>query len=366
MTDRRVIVLTHEFYPFQGGVATYCAELVRAAGSGVEVWASGFPVETDFPFPVQWLGAGTRLHPVHLSRFALALRYRRRELAGARVVLASVGAQMAWLLAERLGRLETSGLTVLFHGSEILKFERRFWWRSWARDLVGRASRVICVSHAVEKLARRSFLGPLLGDVALAPGAPAEQMRRRALAMRPERDGLRLLTLARIHPRKGQLDTARALARLPVEWKERFEYVLAGAGDEGYLREVETVLREGAVRYRVLGRVSDEVAAELYATSSIYIMSSRNRPDSVEGLGMTYLDAALFGCPSIAYDSGGASEAVLDGETGLVVREGDVGALSGAVLRLLEDASWRERLGEAARARVPRFDWKRNAEILCG
>ena len=71
-------------------------------------------------------------------------------------------------------------------------------------------------------------------------------------------------------------------------------------------------------------------------------MACRNRWLGLEqeGFGIVFLEAAAAGVPQVAGDSGGASEAVLDGETGLVVTDpGDPGAVAEALRSLLADPS---------------------------
>jgi phosphatidylinositol alpha-1,6-mannosyltransferase len=91
----------------------------------------------------------------------------------------------------------------------------------------------------------------------------------------------------------------------------------------------------------------------------------------VEGLGIVYLEAQACGTPVIAGTSGGAPEAVLDGETGLVVDGRDVHAVSTAVTQLLSDPQRRAAMGAAGRAFVTqRYAWEviseRFENILAG
>jgi phosphatidyl-myo-inositol dimannoside synthase len=103
-------------------------------------------------------------------------------------------------------------------------------------------------------------------------------------------------------------------------------------------------------------------------------MDCRNRWFGLEqeGFGIVFLEAAAAGVPQIAGDSGGAPEAVVDGVTGLVVRQpGDPGALAEALRRLLVDPALRQRMGEAARVRArdtfaPDVLASRLAEALTG
>jgi glycosyltransferase involved in cell wall biosynthesis len=175
---------------------------------------------------------------------------------------------------------------------------------------------------------------------------------------------IRILTLARVHPRKGQLDTARALARLPAEFRSRIVYQIGGIGDTPYLRQVEAVCREAGVGFEHLGQINPDTLAGTYHQCDICAMTSRSLPKSVEGFGISYLEAGFHGKPVVGYLSGGAVEAVVDGETGLLVNEGDIAALADAFQRLLVDSALRQRLGDGGRRHAARFSWDVMAGIV--
>jgi phosphatidylinositol alpha-1,6-mannosyltransferase len=83
-----------------------------------------------------------------------------------------------------------------------------------------------------------------------------------------------------------------------------------------------------------------------------------------EGFGIVFLEAAASGVPSIAGDSGGAADAVLDGKTGLVVaRPDDPAAVAAALGRLLDDPALASSMGQAARQRV---ESEFNYDLLAG
>src|SRR6185312_15133109 len=71
-----------------------------------------------------------------------------------------------------------------------------------------------------------------------------------------------------------------------------------------------------------------------------------------EGFGIVFLEAAACGVPQIAGRSGGSHEAVADEETGLVVDARFVPSVRNAIVRLLDDAELRQRMGEASRRRA--------------
>ena len=84
---------------------------------------------------------------------------------------------------------------------------------------------------------------------------------------------------------------------------------------------------------------------------------TRRRGLDVEGLGIVYLEASATGLPVVAGDSGGAPDAVLDGETGLVVPGRSVPAIAEAVTGLLEDPERARAMGEKGRAWIER-EWR--------
>jgi phosphatidylinositol alpha-1,6-mannosyltransferase len=346
------IIVTHEFAPFRGGVATYCAEVARAAGADV----------IAAPRSSLRLGA--------LAAFASLLLRERQRLEGARVILGSVGAQLVFMHLHAAGLLRGVDAAPLFHGSEPLRYRRNPWLRWLARRWLAQRPRLFAASGHARKVLLESGLVSKEATVKIAPCAVRSDLQAEAertpLPMPDPQGRLRILTLARVHPRKGQLDTARALASLPNETKRGIVYQIGGAGDPAYLREVEAACVAGGVPFEYLGEISEDGLARAYAACDLYVMASRTLPRSVEGFGLTYLEAGLFGKPVVAARSGGVEEAVLDGKTGLLVPEGDIPAQAEALRKLIEDAALRRTLGEGNRTHALSRKWDEAARVLFG
>jgi phosphatidylinositol alpha-1,6-mannosyltransferase len=165
-----------------------------------------------------------------------------------------------------------------------------------------------------------------------------------------------VVSISRLVPRKG-FDTAiRAVAELR---RERPDLVLAIAGggrDEERLRSLAAEL-DAPVRF--LGRVAHDDLPRVYGCADVFTMLCRNRWGGLEqeGFGIVFVEAAACGVPQVAGDSGGAAEAVADGETGIVIRhpERDESAVDDtvtALTRLLADSELRRRMGRASRVRA--------------
>ncbi len=165
-------------------------------------------------------------------------------------------------------------------------------------------------------------------------------------------DARLVLGVSRLVPRKG-FDTAiRAAAQLRSTHPD-LVLAIAGAGrDQSRLGRLATDL---GAPVRFLGRVDNDELPRLYGCADVFTMLCRNRWGGLEqeGFGIVFVEAAACGVPQVAGDSGGAAEAVADGETGIVVRRpDDVGEAVEALRRLLDDEPERARMGLAARARA--------------
>ena len=169
------------------------------------------------------------------------------------------------------------------------------------------------------------------------------------------RDAQVIVGISRLVPRKG-FDTAiRAVARVRATHPD-LVLAIGGAGrDDGRLRRLADEL-DAPVRF--LGRLPNDDLPRLYGCADLFTMLCRNRWGGLEqeGFGIVFVEAAACGVPQVAGDSGGAAEAVLDGETGVVVRDpGGAGAVDATVeafTDLLADDAARARMAEASRRRA--------------
>ena len=102
-----------------------------------------------------------------------------------------------------------------------------------------------------------------------------------------------------------------------------------------------------------------------YQLANLFVMPSVNLAGDVEGFGIVYLEAALFGLPAVAGKSGGVMEAVIDNETGLLVEPNNQADLIAKISRLLSDQILYEKLAIQAKTRVEQdFKWGKQAHKL--
>ena len=154
----------------------------------------------------------------------------------------------------------------------------------------------------------------------------------------------------------------RAVASLKAEFPA-LRYAIVGTGsDEARLRDLAGSLGLTG-RMIFAGALSDDEVAEAYATSTVYAGLSRVEEGiHAEGFGISFLEAAASGVPSVAGDSGGVRSAVRDGKSGIVVPPTDVGAAANALRIFLSDEAKRSAMGRAGRMLVETYyNWDRVA-----
>jgi phosphatidylinositol alpha-1,6-mannosyltransferase len=167
-------------------------------------------------------------------------------------------------------------------------------------------------------------------------------------------------------PRKGHDLVLGALSLL--EDIPSLHYVIVGSGeDRGRL---EAIIEEKGLRGRVTfaGRVDDNDLPDYYRLCDIYVMPNRevlDSTDSVEGFGISFIEANACGKPSIGGRSGGAAAAVEDGVTGYLVDPEDPRELAEKIRHLIEHPETASEMGEAGRQRVvEHFSWEDRARAL--
>ena len=145
-----------------------------------------------------------------------------------------------------------------------------------------------------------------------------------------------------------------AMARL-VPGRPGLRALIAGGGRDRH--RLESLIARRRAPVRLLGKVGDAFLPNLYAAADVFAMFCRDRWAGIEqeGFGIVFLEAAAAGVPQVAGASGGSSEAVVEGETGLIVHDpSDPAEAAEALAALLDDPPTRLRMGAAARARATR------------
>lgn len=213
-----------------------------------------------------------------------------------------------------------------------------------------------------EAAGRMAQLPPGVDEKTFHPGSGGEEVRARlGLTDRPV-----VVCVSRLVRRKGQDTLIRALPRILAAEPDTVLLIVGGGPYEKDLRRLahETGV---AAAVRFTGAVPWSELPAHYGAGDVFAMPCRTRRGGldVEGLGIVYLEASATGLPVVAGDSGGAPDAVLDGETGWVVRGGSAEETADRITVLLGDPELRRRMGERGREWVEeKWRWDLLAEHL--
>jgi phosphatidylinositol alpha-1,6-mannosyltransferase len=210
--------------------------------------------------------------------------------------------------------------------------------------------------------ARMAQLPPGVDEKTFHPGSGGDEIRARlGLTDRPV-----VVCVSRLVRRKGQDTLIQAMPRILAAEPDAVLLIVGGGPYEKDLRRLahDTGVA-GSVRFT--GPVPWAELPAHYGAGDVFAMPCRTRRGGldVEGLGIVYLEASATGLPVVAGDSGGAPDAVLDGETGWVVRGGSPEEAADRITTLLADAELRRRMGERGREWVEeKWRWDLLAEKL--
>lgn len=345
--------------PQAGGAEVHLHEIfgrLAARGHEVHLYCSGWP-----GVPATATLDGIAVHRTG-GRYSWALRGRRairRALAAARYDVVAEDINKVPLFTAGLSRLPSYVIVPHLFGTTA--FAEASWPMAsvvWVLERpIPRAYRA-ATFHAISAATR---------DDLVARGVPPERIRViypgvDARAYRPVPGEGRMeeptfLYVGRLKRYKG-VDTAiRALAMIR-ETRPDVRLDVAGTGDDGrrLRRLAESLGLHDAVRFH--GFVSEDTKRVLLrrAWGNVF-------PSSKEGWGMTNLEAAASGTPSLASDASALRESVRHGETGYLVPVGDVRAWADRMMQLAADPPLVERLGAAARRFAGGFAWERTAGL---
>lgn len=171
-----------------------------------------------------------------------------------------------------------------------------------------------------------------------------------------------ILFVGRLNAQKGVMDFIEALEMIDLK---DFKVKIAGVGPlkSEVLRRIQNSnLRE---RVEILGSVPSHEIAKLFAGAYLFVSPCKPLHYWAEQVGMTNIEAMACGVPVVGYESGSISEFVINGKTGILVKEGDVKALSKAIKRVVGDSKLQEELSKNARDHVlENYDAARNVRAL--
>jgi phosphatidyl-myo-inositol dimannoside synthase len=339
----RVLLLTPDFPPARGGIQQVAAGLAEHLDAELRVVTVRSRQNGGGTRGVRRAWSPTRSGPPMVAALnAAALHDGLSQPPDVILSLHLFAAPGALALARALRRPWVQWV----HAKEVRQK------RALARLALPRASAVVAVSRYSRSLALDAGADPQRVRI-VSPGVVVgnRQPRRRRVE-RPT-----VLTVSRLADRHKGHDTLAQAMPLVTAQVPGAQWVVVG---DGPLRGAfEALVHSTGAKARFVGAVSDTERDLWLDHANVFAMPSRLPGGGFagEGFGIVFLEAGLHQLPVVAGDVGGARDAVIHGETGLLVDPTDHVAVAGALTELLTDPERAARLGRAGAARARDHAW---------
>ena len=354
----KILCITNDFGPRAGGIETFVIGLIERLPFGsVIVYTSA--QESSAPYDLMWLqdfgvevvrDKSKILLPTPGVAYCVNALVRERKIT---TVFFGAAAPLG-LLSRGLRRAGVKEIVALTHGHEV-------WWskvfpftlamKSISRQVntltyLGEFTRN-AISKSVTKVAAQSM-------VKIAPGIDTDHFSPQDARELRNELGLTekkvIVSVGRLVHRKGQDVLIEAM---PAIIKDVPEAHILMIGEGPYRSYLETRAKSLGIEDKItfIGRIQYADLPRYICVGDLFVMPSRSRLAGleVEGLGIVYLEASACGLPVIAGDSGGAPDAVLEGQTGLVVDGTSKSEVTAAVVELLLDPDRSRAMGVRGR-----------------
>lgn len=354
----KILCITNDFGPRAGGIETFVIGLIERLPAGsVIVYTSA--QENSHDYDRTWLekygvevirDKAKILLPTPGVAFCVNSLVRDRSI---KTVFFGAAAPLG-LLSHGLRRAGVKKIVALTHGHEV--WWSKVWPFKWAmkrmsRNIdhltyLGEYTRQV-ISKAVTTKAAASM-------VKIAPGIDTDHFAPVDASALREKLGLTekktIVSVGRLVHRKGQDILIEAMPEICRQISDAHLVMIGEGPYRSYLENRRKVLGlEEKVTF--IGRIQYADLPTYICVGDLFVMPSRSRLAGleVEGLGIVYLEASACGLPVIAGNSGGAPDAVLAGQTGLVVDGTQVNEVASAVVELLSDPLRSQQMGKRGR-----------------
>lgn len=359
MSDSKILCITNDFGPRAGGIETFVIGLIERLPKGsVVVYTS--KQEGSKPFDQRWLEIfGVEVirdrSRILLPSFRVGRNVRKLvRQRGITTVFFGAAAPLA-LLSHGLRRSGVQRIVALTHGHEV--WWSKVWPFSWAMRRIGNGvdNLTYLGEFTRSEISRALTKNAASAMIKIAPGIDIDHFspRPESLQLRSELklvDKKVMISVGRLVHRKGQDTLIEALPQILLSVPDaHLIFVGEGPYKEYLVKRANDLEVSHAITF--IGRIQYADLPRYICVGDIFAMPSRSRLAGleVEGLGIVYLEASACGLAVIGGTSGGAPDAVIEGETGLAVDGTSSKAVAEAAITLLSDPERARQMGARGR-----------------
>jgi phosphatidylinositol alpha-1,6-mannosyltransferase len=377
------IIIANDFFPMIGGAHTWLYEVFKRWPNSVTLITRNF----NSDFDKQKLFDSANHGSIKIMRFESSarnidirdLKWLKEIYLQAKILknfeknnnatlycLRALPEGLVAILTCMFRRKKTK-LVIFAHGEDILISQTSRQFKIMAKIVYSQADIIISNSINTANLIKKYYR--IKNIEIIHPGVDfvsyevnKEQVREYRNKIGWQNDTVIVCTVARMEPRKNHLMVTCAIAELIKEGLN-IGYICASDGIEKK-RIIKMVKQLGIENYvKFTGTISNDEKLMIYAVSDIHAMPSIKIGEMIEGFGIVFIEAAAAGLASIAGNSGGQPEAVIDGVTGYIVNGNDLKSLKNAIRTLVRDKKLRHRMGKNAKEWAREHDWNKITKL---
>ena len=372
MNKPRVSIITQDFYPMRGGIASYIMQIYTKYLSNAYV---------DIILPNQ-VGKGTAYDKfgfkVHTTKFNPFVSQDERQNENKAILEILTQCNPDIILFGYLRSHPETGLMykanhpeckigILTHAKEII-LDKSITTTNHTlsgahtgylnseikayKNILNSFDKIFAVSKYTANLLKKqgvnreiNILYPSIDTTSYANRCTKEQLGY-------EENDLLILTVGRLIERKGQSKVIQAVSNIIPDF-QNLKYAIIGNGPERNNLENMILSKNLSNNITILDNISDKMLSDYYSACDLFALPNNfNLPNDVEGFGIVFLEANLYKKPVIAGYSGGVIEAVQNKKTGLLINPNNPSELEKSIIMLLKNRELRDKLGKNGQERV--------------
>lgn len=355
----KTLIFTLEYPPMHGGVGNYYYNLVKNYPKPDNIFVlnnnNGSLINYHLPF-LKWLPAIFKLNG-KINKYKIT-----KVLIGNILPLGT-----ACYILSKFKRINFS---IIIHGTDIAYAQKKKVKKLQAFLILKNCQEIFCNSCYTKSLINRFYKNKFNDKIkVINPGINREIIVNEKLINNFKNkynlnDKIVLFSVSRLIRRKGIDKTIEAMPKILKKEPRAIYFIIGDGPDRSYLVDLKNSLPAN-IKNRIifLGSLEDDLKWALFSLADIFVMPSREDKGNLEGFGIVYLEANLFGKPVIAGNSGGIGEAVINNKTGFLVNPENIDEITEKIVFLAANSDIRKKMGKAGEKRVlENFNWKTQAE----
>jgi len=371
----RTLVITNDFPPRPGGIQTFGYEIVRRFDpESVTVLTSNWEGAAEFDAAQDFKIVRANTQTLVPSKSTLSMAREIVVAENITRVLFGAAAPLG-LLASPLRKLGVTNIVGMTQGHET-GWAMTPGTRQALRKIGNNTDYLTYISEYTHKKIAKALSPDAAARMRrIVPGVNATEFSPDKLSsgnqLRTElgwTDRPVIVCVSRLMARKGQDELIRALPKIHQTAPNASLIIV---GDGPYRKDLERLVKKLGLEnfVHLTGKVSQTELSKWYAAGDIFAMPCRTRMGGwdVEGLGIVFLEGSATGLPVIVGDSGGAVDAVIDGETGYLVDGTNTAEIADRIAYLFANPDVAKKMGNAGRNWVTQeWTWDQNFKKLDG